>query len=201
MPTQQLPHDVYQDPVTGQYLTAEAVEELEEALDRGEDPPIEVAWEKMSKSKGNGVDPDQLVRKVGADVTRLSILFKAPPEKEVCAFTCPVIHSLGVALTLAASQMQYDSATLMGQGRWLDRLQALVDVLQERIVATRASKEDGLLGRLARMGGLAMDGEAEGEGGDGPSGADVELTRRMHQAIRATNDVYGKTYAFNGECG
>ena len=35
---------------------------------------------------------------------------------------------------------------------------------------------------------------------DSPSGSDVDLTRRVHQAIKATTDVYHKTYAFNGSC-
>ena len=37
----------------------------------------------MSKSKGNIVDPDEMVRKHGADVTRLFTLFAAPPEKDL----------------------------------------------------------------------------------------------------------------------
>lgn len=37
---------------------------------------------KMSKSKGNVVDPDDMVEKYGADTLRLFILFAAPPEKE-----------------------------------------------------------------------------------------------------------------------
>ncbi len=37
---------------------------------------------KMSKSKGNVVDPDDMVKDHGADTVRLYILFASPPEKE-----------------------------------------------------------------------------------------------------------------------
>jgi len=38
---------------------------------------------KMSKSKGNTVDPDQLIAEYGADTARLFVLFAAPPQKEL----------------------------------------------------------------------------------------------------------------------
>jgi leucyl-tRNA synthetase len=37
----------------------------------------------MSKSKGNVVDPDTMIGKVGVDALRLYVMFVAPPEKEV----------------------------------------------------------------------------------------------------------------------
>ena len=38
---------------------------------------------KMSKSKGNVVDPDDMIKKYGADTVRLFFLFAAPPDKDL----------------------------------------------------------------------------------------------------------------------
>ncbi|MDQ3800192.1 MAG: leucine--tRNA ligase [Acidobacteriota bacterium] len=48
-----------------------------------EGKPLKHAVERMSKSKGNGVDPDDMVRDFGADAARLFILFAAPAENEL----------------------------------------------------------------------------------------------------------------------
>jgi leucyl-tRNA synthetase len=40
-------------------------------------------WKAMSKSLGNGVDPDEMIEAFGADATRLFVLFAAPPENEL----------------------------------------------------------------------------------------------------------------------
>lgn len=42
--------------------------------------PLSGAVEKMSKSKGNGVNPDEIVDQYGTDVLRMYILFMGPPE-------------------------------------------------------------------------------------------------------------------------
>lgn len=52
--------------------------------------PLKFAIERMSKSKGNGVDPDEMVEAYGADAARLFVLFAAPIENEL------VWHEAGI---------------------------------------------------------------------------------------------------------
>ena len=40
-------------------------------------------WKAMSKSLGNGVDPDEMIKAFGADATRMFVLFAAPAENEL----------------------------------------------------------------------------------------------------------------------
>ena len=54
-----------------------------EAVLREDDSPIRVAVEKMSKSKYNGVDPDDMIAIYGADAVRIFALFAAPAENEL----------------------------------------------------------------------------------------------------------------------
>jgi leucyl-tRNA synthetase len=48
-----------------------------------DDSSVKVAVEKMSKSKFNGVDPDDMVSIYGADAVRIFALFAAPAENEL----------------------------------------------------------------------------------------------------------------------
>ncbi|TKS81853.1 putative leucine--tRNA ligase, mitochondrial [Collichthys lucidus] len=44
---------------------------------------LKVTWEKMSKSKHNGLDPQEVVQQYGVDTVRLYILYAAPPEQDI----------------------------------------------------------------------------------------------------------------------
>lgn len=61
---------------------------------------ISISWEKMSKSKFNGVEPGSLVSRFGSDCVRLAVLFKAPP----------------------AVSLDWDDKDLIGHERFLLRL-------------------------------------------------------------------------------
>ena len=49
----------------------------------GSGRPLKHAIERMSKSKGNGVDPDEMIEIYGADAARLFVMFAAPIENEL----------------------------------------------------------------------------------------------------------------------
>ncbi|XP_076626527.1 leucyl-tRNA synthetase, mitochondrial isoform X2 [Colletes latitarsis] len=70
----------YQIENTGKYLKADAVEKKgEQYIQKDTKEPVVVSWEKMSKSKYNGIDPLELLDKYGIDTTRLLILGDVAP--------------------------------------------------------------------------------------------------------------------------
>ncbi|MCS6812402.1 MAG: leucine--tRNA ligase [Cyanobacteria bacterium] len=78
--------------------------------DTGE--PLIVSFQTMSKSKYNGVAPQTVLEKYGADTTRMFVLFKAPPEKD----------------------LEWDEADVEGQFRFLNRVWRLVTEFVEEIL-------------------------------------------------------------------
>lgn len=60
----------------GKYLNQHEADSL------GSNDMLEVEYEKMSKSKGNGVDPQDLIDKYGIDATRLCLMSYANPRSE-----------------------------------------------------------------------------------------------------------------------
>ena len=54
------------------------------ALLKADGQPVSIGGtEKMAKSKNNGVDPESMVRKYGADTVRLFAMFAAPPDQSL----------------------------------------------------------------------------------------------------------------------
>ena len=102
----------YKCPESGRYLLPDELDFSPESTSEDGLPLIKAtgsvpnfAWEKMSKSKYNGVEPGSVVERYGADVTRLASMFVAPPEQA----------------------LEWDEFAVAGQARWLERIKALVE--------------------------------------------------------------------------
>lgn len=95
----------YKNPHSGKYIAPADVTDPSDPRDPITGEVLETFYEKMSKSKYNGVDPAVVIDKYGADTARMFILFKAPPEKD----------------------LEWDDADVEGQFRFLQRLWRLVE--------------------------------------------------------------------------
>ncbi len=73
----------YKNNKTGKYVSPSDITDLSNPTDPIDNSKLEVLFEKMSKSKYNGIDPESVIKKYGADTARMFILFKAPPEKDL----------------------------------------------------------------------------------------------------------------------
>ncbi|KAJ1866464.1 Leucyl-tRNA synthetase, mitochondrial [Coemansia sp. RSA 989] len=105
--TQGMVHGLtYKDPASGRFLKPEEVDARGSSpriIQTGETPHM--SFEKMSKSKYNGVDPGDTVSKYGADATRLHMLYLAPPQ----------------------DVLEWDTVSIVGMQRWINRVGRLVD--------------------------------------------------------------------------
>lgn len=101
----------FSDPKTGRFLLPHEVEGAETSdpklVSTGQTPTV--TWEKMSKSKYNGVDPSTCIQKYGADATRAHILFAAP----------------------VSEVLQWDEEKIVGIQRWFYRITKLVSQFQD----------------------------------------------------------------------
>ncbi|NES40511.1 leucine--tRNA ligase [Moorena sp. SIO2C4] len=93
----------YKNTKTGKYFAVVDIDP-NDPKDPETGEPLAVFYEKMSKSKYNGVAPEDVVAKYGTDTARMFILFKAPPEKD----------------------LEWDDADVEGQFRFLNRVWRLV---------------------------------------------------------------------------
>ncbi|KAI8869439.1 leucyl-tRNA synthetase [Ramicandelaber brevisporus] len=116
-------------PDTGRFLKPDEVEHEKSTgrvLVKSTGKPVAVSYEKMSKSKFNGVDPGMTIREHGADCSRLHMLYKAPPS----------------------DVLEWDDVSIVGMKRWVTKLFRLVEdvtAIQKKAVtgaSNAASRED-----------------------------------------------------------
>ncbi len=137
----------YKNPVTGRYVSPTQVNDPSTPKDPETGEPLEVFYEKMSKSKHNGVPPEAVITKYGADTARMFTLFKAPPEKD----------------------LEWDAADVEGQFRFLNRVWRLIAEFvenysdQPKKVAFELTKPEKDLRRAIHAAIQAVTEDLEGE--------------------------------------
>ncbi len=114
----------YRNPHNGKYISPDDVADINDPRDPNSGEPLTVSFDKMSKSKYNGVDPTSVIERYGADTARMFILFKAPPEKD----------------------LEWDDADVEGQFRFLQRLWRLVETAREEGLTLAQGVAGGWIG-------------------------------------------------------
>lgn len=96
----------YTEPSTGRFLLPSEVDlsNPTKPLIKGTQVAPNISFEKMSKSKHNGVDPTSCALQYGADATRAHVLFSAP----------------------VSEVLEWDDTKIVGIERWFGRLWKLV---------------------------------------------------------------------------
>ncbi len=118
---------------------------------------------KMSKSKGNVVDPDDMVDKFGADTLRLFILFASPPEKEFI----------------------WNDEGIEGCFRFLNRLWAIVHENRD-LYAEKAATPEGEIGEEAKMLRIKMHQTIR------KVSEDIEIRYHLNTAISSLMEFYNQ---------
>ncbi|WP_241434010.1 MULTISPECIES: leucine--tRNA ligase [unclassified Prochlorococcus] len=99
----------FKNPSTQKYIASNLVKDHKNPTDPNTGEKLDVIYEKMSKSKYNGVDPSDVIDKYGADTARMFILFKAPPEKD----------------------LEWDESDVEGQYRFINRIWRLFAEIED----------------------------------------------------------------------
>ena len=121
----------------------------------------------MSKSKGNVVDPDTMLQKVGADALRAYVMFVAPPEKEV----------------------EWSDAGLDGMFRWLARVWRAADQWRDQAVAAAPMDVASLAAEERALRRKTHDTIRRVT-------ADIDVRKQMNTAISAMMELVNDLYLF-----
>lgn len=165
----------YKNPKTGKYIApADINPNHPQDPETGE--PLDVFYEKMSKSKYNGVPPEAVTSQYGADTARLFTLFKAPPEKD----------------------LEWEGADVEGQFRFLNRVWRLVSEFIDQthtekrpVAGTSLSKAEKELRRAIH---IAIKETSEDLSGDYQFNTAVSELMKLSNALGDAQDKTSAVY-------
>ncbi|KAK2861135.1 hypothetical protein FQN49_004513 [Arthroderma sp. PD_2] len=133
----------YSDPETGRFLRPGEVDLSVRGSPRltGTQTEAKVSFEKMSKSKYNGVDPNTCIEKYGADATRAHVLFSAP----------------------VSEVLEWDETKIVGIQRWFSRVWKIVEDTGDSLSRANFSSTTASLASLNDMALPSLDKLSETE--------------------------------------
>lgn len=159
----------YIDPNNGRFLKPDEVDLSEPSKPKvsktGEAATI--SFEKMSKSKYNGVDPTEFISRYGADATRAHMLFQAP----------------------VGDVLDWDETKITGVTRWLQRLHDHVEALAVEAVSDTSAR-DYLVAKHERLDSMAASELAQWD-------AETAIWRQVQKAIASVAASYNEVYSLN----
>jgi leucyl-tRNA synthetase len=124
----------------------------------------------MSKSKGNVVDPDDMIQKYGADALRLYVMFVAPPEKEV----------------------EWSDSGLEGSFRFLARVWRIADQWRDEASSTGKSAIDHASLSVAERNLRRKTHDTIRR-----VTIDIDVRQQMNTAVSAMMELVNELYAFS----
>ncbi|KAI5461196.1 hypothetical protein BGZ63DRAFT_355765 [Mariannaea sp. PMI_226] len=161
----------YIDPTNGKFLKPDEVDLSDPAQPRvvSSGEVATVAYEKMSKSKYNGVDPTEIIARYGADATRAHMLFQAP----------------------VGDILNWDEAKISGVTRWLQRLHDQVMALANNTeTGEMASVKEYLSAKHERLASMKGKELAQWD-------AEVAIWRDVQRTIASVTASYEEIYSLN----
>ncbi|RBR11509.1 uncharacterized protein FIESC28_08971 [Fusarium coffeatum] len=160
----------YIDPDNGRFLKPDEVD-----LSNPNQPKVvssgksaNVAFEKMSKSKHNGVDPSAFISKYGADATRAHMLFQAP----------------------VGDILNWDEAKITGVTRWLQRLHDQITAIASEPSEEKMSARDYLAAKHERLESGSTKELAQWD-------AETAIWRDVQRTIASVTASYDEVYSLN----
>jgi len=160
----------YIDPDNGRFLKPDEVDLTDpnqpKVISSGKS--ANVAFEKMSKSKYNGVDPSAFISKYGADATRAHMLFQAP----------------------VGDILNWDEAKITGVTRWLQRLHDQITAIASEPSEEKMSARDYLAAKHEHLESGSAKELAQWD-------AEAAIWRDVQRTIASVTTSYDEVYSLN----